>query len=162
MASSVINVIATFILQLQTSKDHQNITNEELDWKYELEKREMVVVSHSLGGKIEKKTHIAYKKERIGPWTWMVPILMATIAVGFGVLANFHPKLEMKREPKGSFTRLIDDVHTNIDKYQRAKSNILEETETECLPWLGDVLEEDDHFDQCFDSSSQDFLQGGR
>ena len=52
--------------------------------------------------KIEKRTQLKYKKERIGPWTWILPILLCLIACGFGTLANFHPKLEMMREPKGN------------------------------------------------------------
>ena len=79
----------------------QNITNEELDWKAELEKRELVTIKTAIGDKIEKRTQIKYKKERIGPWTWILPILFCLIACGFGTMANFYPKMEMRREPKG-------------------------------------------------------------
>ena len=37
-------IVVYFILVIQTDKDHENITNEELDWKYELEKREMITI----------------------------------------------------------------------------------------------------------------------
>ena len=47
----------------------------------------------------------------IGPWTWMVPILLALLACGFGILANFHPKMEMAREPRGKFGEMLDKVN---------------------------------------------------
>ena len=40
----------------------------------------------------------------------MVPILLALLACGFGILANFHPKMEMAREPKGNFGEMLDKV----------------------------------------------------
>ena len=40
----------------------------------------------------------------------MVPILLVLFACGFGILANFHPKMEMRREPRGPFGRLVDKV----------------------------------------------------
>ena len=66
IASAVINSIATFILQWQTSIDHENITNAELDWKYELEKRELQQIATPHGIKLERRTQLKYKKERIG------------------------------------------------------------------------------------------------
>ena len=42
-----------------------------------------------------------YKKERIGPWTWVLPIVICIIACGFGVMANLYPKVR-KREKKSS------------------------------------------------------------
>jgi hypothetical protein len=41
----------------------------------------------------------------------MVPILLALIACGFGILANFHPKMEMAREPRGNFGEMLDKVN---------------------------------------------------
>ena len=40
----------------------------------------------------------------------MVPIMLAMLACGFGVLANLHPKMEMSREPRGKIGKMIDQV----------------------------------------------------
>lgn len=37
-------IIVYLILVIQTDKNHDNITNEELEWKEELEKREIVTI----------------------------------------------------------------------------------------------------------------------
>ena len=65
------NAIATFILQSQTSKNHENITNAELDWKRELEKRELIEILTPHGSKLERQTQLKYKKERIGMNTYL-------------------------------------------------------------------------------------------
>ena len=67
--------IRSFILKWQTWTDHENITNAELDWKLELEKRELITIKTALGDKLEKRTQLKYKKERIGAWTWVLPVL---------------------------------------------------------------------------------------
>ena len=66
LASAFFNVIATFILQWQTSKDHENITNSEKDWQNELQKRELEQILTPHGVKLERRTQLKYKKERIG------------------------------------------------------------------------------------------------
>ena len=66
LAASFFNVIATFILQWQTSKDHENITNSEKDWQNELQKRELEQILTPHGVKLERRTQLKYKKERIG------------------------------------------------------------------------------------------------
>ena len=66
LIAAVIKLISSFILQWQTSKDHENITNAEKDWKIELEKRELLQVLTPHGAKLEKRTQMKYKKERIG------------------------------------------------------------------------------------------------
>ena len=66
LMAAVIKLISSFILQWQTSKDHENITNAEKDWKMELEKRELLQVLTPHGAKLEKRTQMKYKKERIG------------------------------------------------------------------------------------------------
>ena len=38
-----------------------------------------------------------YKKERIGGWTWVLPILLCIIACGFATVANLYPKIDMYR-----------------------------------------------------------------
>ena len=58
-----------------------------------------------------------YKKERIGPWTWILPIVLCTIACGFSVLANLYPKIDMYR----SIYFKIDmyrSIYPNIDMYR--------------------------------------------
>ena len=67
--------IRSFILKWQTWTDHENITNAELDWKDELQKRELITIKTALGDKLEKRTQLKYKKERIGAWTWTLPVL---------------------------------------------------------------------------------------
>ena len=66
LAASFFNLIATFILQWQTSKDHENITNSEKDWQNELKKRELEQILTPHGIKLERRTQLKYKKERIG------------------------------------------------------------------------------------------------
>ena len=64
--AAISNTIATFILQWQTSRNHENITNAELDWKNELEKRELIQIGSGIGATIQRRTQLKYKKERIG------------------------------------------------------------------------------------------------
>ena len=66
LAASFFNLIATFILQWQTSKDHENITNSEKDWQNELKMRELEQILTPHGVKLERRTQLKYKKERIG------------------------------------------------------------------------------------------------
>ena len=66
LAAAFFNVIATFILQWQTSKDHENITNSEKDWQNELKMRELEQILTPHGVKLERRTQLKYKKERIG------------------------------------------------------------------------------------------------
>ncbi len=127
--------IRSFILKWQTWKNHENITNEELDWKYELEKRELITIRTAVGSKIEKRTQLKYKKERIGPWTWVLPILLCSAACGFGFLANVNPKLEFSMEPKGTMGRMIDRVLDRIDFYDVDKHDVKNDTSKECLPY---------------------------
>ncbi len=99
-ASSLSFFISNLVLKIQTFANHENITNEELDWKYELEKRELVRLRTSMGDKLEKRTQIKYKKERIGPWTWVLPIMLCLVSCGLGFLANTEPKFVYQLEPK--------------------------------------------------------------
>ena len=84
----------------QTGDDHANITNEELDWKRELEKRELVSISGNAGTLLQKRTHLLYKREHLGPWNYMVPTLLVIVTIGFGFSANMNPKFEMRLEPR--------------------------------------------------------------
>ena len=51
-------VVSSGILWHQTDRNHENITNEELEWKHELEKREMLTLRTAIGNKYEKRTQI--------------------------------------------------------------------------------------------------------
>ncbi|XP_040574191.1 uncharacterized protein [Lepeophtheirus salmonis] len=135
MGSVVSYFISTIILYYQTKKDHANITNEELDWKREVERRELVVVRTPLGAKYEKRTQLKYKKDRISGWNWILPILLCGIACGFGYLANIHPKLEMHREPKGVFGRILESVLTNFNDYEQNLKRVKGDAYDECLPY---------------------------
>ena len=66
LIAAVIKLISSFILQWQTSKDHENITNSEKDWQNELQKRELEQILTPHGVKLERRTQLKYKKERIG------------------------------------------------------------------------------------------------
>ncbi|CAB4069316.1 unnamed protein product [Lepeophtheirus salmonis] len=135
MGSVVSYFISTIILYYQTKKDHANITNEELDWKKEVERRELVVVRTPLGAKYEKRTQLKYKKDRISGWNWILPILLCGIACGFGYLANIHPKLEMHREPKGVFGRILESVLSNFNDYEQNLKRVKGDAYDECLPY---------------------------
>ena len=66
ITSALANAVATFVLQWQTSKDHEHITNSELDWKEELKRRELEQIFTPHGVKLERRNQLKYKKERIG------------------------------------------------------------------------------------------------
>ena len=61
-ASAILNCVTMLILRIQVDENHANITNEELDWKRELEKRELVSISGPAGSLLQKRTHLKYKK----------------------------------------------------------------------------------------------------
>jgi hypothetical protein len=136
--------IRAFILKWQTWRNHENITNAELDWKFEVEKRELITIRTAIGDKLEKRTQLKYKKERIGAWTWVLPILLCTIACGFGFLANVNPKLEFSLEPKGRMGRLIDNILDKIDFYDADREDVTNDTMNECLTYtsFSDVIGE--------------------
>merc|ERR1712098_185109 len=85
---------------------------------------------------------MGYKKERIGPWTWVLPIFLCLIACGLGVVANLYPKLDMVREPKGTFGRALDKVLNKVSMYEEDMSRVKSYGERECVPFatFNDVL----------------------
>ena len=89
----------------------------------------------ALGNKYEKRTQLKYKKERIGAWTWVLPVLLCMCACGFGFLANVHPKLEFGMEPKGKMGQIIDKIMDKIDFYDSDKADVEDDTANECLPY---------------------------
>ncbi|TRY80092.1 hypothetical protein TCAL_17091 [Tigriopus californicus] len=135
LLSVVSFLISSFILKWQTHTNHENISNAELEWKEELEKREMVTIHTGIGEKYEKRTQIKYKKERLGPWNWMVPIMLCLISFGFGCLGNIYPKLRYEIEPKGKFGRLIDRLNDQMNFYQNDMHDVKNDTSMECLPY---------------------------
>ena len=48
------------------NKDHENLTNAEIEWRDEIKKRELVAIKTSLGNVLYKQTHLKYMKARIG------------------------------------------------------------------------------------------------
>ena len=137
-----LNWIVALVLMISTNNDHENLTNAEIDWKNELEKRELVTIRTALGNVYQKRTHLKYKRSRISPWTWCLPILLTLMACGFGVLANFYPKMEMIREPRGPFGRQLDKLYRKVSLFENDKDDVVKDTELECLPLatIDDVL----------------------
>lgn len=142
IAAALAFFVAYLVLKIRTDRNHDNLTNEELDWKHQLEKRNLVSFNTPFGQKIEKRNQIRYKKERIGPWTWVLPILLCLLACGFAILANLYPKIDMYREPKGALGRTLDKIVTKISFYEDDMRRVREYGEMECLPFqtFGDVL----------------------
>lgn len=142
MASAVCFIAAFWILSSYTHKDHDNLTNEEIIWRNFVEGNKKVTYYNAFGPKIEWKNQIKYKKERIGPWTWVLPIFLCLIACGLGVVANLYPKLDMVREPKGTFGRALDTVLSKVSMYEEDMDKVKSYGEKECVPFatFNDVL----------------------
>ena len=72
----------------------------------------------------------------------MLPIILTMIACVFGVAANFYPKLEMIREPRGPFGRMVDKVYRDVSLFENDMYDVKNDTDTECVPYAGldDVL----------------------
>lgn len=153
MSSSAFALVGTFLnwivaltLLIQTDTNHENLTNAEKEWQDELEKRELVTVKTPFGNIYQKRTHLKYLRSRISPWTWVLPILITLMACGFGIWANFHPKLEIIREPRGPFGRMVNRVHQKVSLFEADMNSVKSDTAEECLPLatLDDVLETSD------------------
>ena len=86
--------------------------------------------------------HILISKIFIAGWTWVLPIILTMIACVFGVAANFYPKLEMIREPRGPFGRMVDKVYRDVSLFENDMYDVKNDTDTECVPYAGldDVL----------------------
>ena len=135
MMSTICFIVSYWILKKKTDKDHENLTNEEKEWRDFVDKKKKVTYYNAFGPKIEFKNQIKYKKERIGGWNWVLPIVLCTIACGFGVVANLYPKIDMYREPKGAFGRTLDKIMSKIDIYEDDKKRVKEYGERDCLPF---------------------------
>jgi len=144
ICSALSFMIAYWILRAKTDRDHENLTNEEKEWNAFVESKKKCTYYNAFGPKIEWKNQIKYKKERIGGWNWVLPIVLVAIACGFGVVANLYPKIDMFREPKGAFGRTLDKILTKISIYEDDMRNVREYGEKDCLPFatFQDVLSE--------------------
>jgi len=118
MVSALSFIVTYWILSVYTHKDHDNITNEEIAWKKFVESKKKVTYYNAFGPKIEWKNQIKYKKERIGPWTWVLPIFLCVLGCGLSVMANLYPKLNMVREPKGRLGQAMDSVLAKVTMYE--------------------------------------------
>jgi hypothetical protein len=144
MAAALSFMIAYLTLKIKTDKDHENLTNEEKEWRNFVDSKKKCTYYNAFGPKIEWKNQIKYKKERIGPWNWVLPITLCLIACGFGVVANLYPKIDMYREPKGAFGRVLDRIFSKVSLYEDDMRRMKEYGEQECLPFstFNDVLKE--------------------
>ena len=144
MASSVSFYITYYILGSYTHKDHENLTNEEKEWAEFVDSKKKCTYYNAFGPKIEWKNQIKYKKERIGGWNWVLPIVLCLIACGLAVVANLYPKIDMYREPKGAFGRTLDKILTKLSVYEDDMRRVREYGEKDCLPFatFQDVLRE--------------------
>jgi hypothetical protein len=142
IASVLSFIISYWILKVKTHIDHENLTSEENEWKEHLESKKKVSYQNAFGDKVEWKNQIKYKKERIGPWTWSLPIMLCLVGCGLGIAANHHPKLDVIWEPKGRFGRAIESVMTKVSLYEKEMTIIKTNTEEDCVPFatFQDVL----------------------
>ena len=142
MLSCVFFVIAYWILVSKTEKDHENLTNEEKDWANFVDSKKKVTYQNAFGPKVEFKNQIKYKREVIGGWNWVLPIVLCLLACGLAVLANLYPRLEMHREPKGTIGRQVDKILTDVSMFEDDEKRVKDSGERECLPFakLSDVI----------------------
>ena len=142
ISSSVCYMVSYAILSWFTSVDHENLTNEELEWKMMLKKKKKVTYKTSLGDKVEWANQVKYKKERINGWTWFLPILLCTGACAVAVAGIFHPKLAVVVEPKGSIGRAINSLLEKVSLYEKEMAMIETDAEMDCFNFatLQDVL----------------------
>merc|ERR550525_679480 len=132
------------ILKFKTEKDHDNLTNEEKEWNNFVDSKKKCTYYNAFGPKIEWKNQIKYKKERISGSNWLLPIMFCMLACGLGSVANYYPKIDMYREPKGAFGRTLDKILTQVAVYEDDMRRVREYGESECLPFatFQDVLAE--------------------
>ena len=134
-ASSVFFIIMYLTLKWKTNNNHDNLTNEELKWKKMLEENNKIEYINPYGPKIEFKNQMKYKRERIGPATWLLPIMLCILACGFALLANVYPRLNIRKEPKDSFMKHVEKIQSKI-KYFENKMDYMNVTASkECFPF---------------------------
>jgi hypothetical protein len=106
-----------------------------------------LMYTYVVGKKSQNLVNVVYERSLISKifitgWTWVLPIILTMIACGFGVVANFYPKLEMIREPRGPFGRMVDKVYRDVSLFENDMYDVKNDTDTECVPYAGldDVL----------------------
>ena len=143
MAACVSYIISFSILAWKTSIDHENLTNEEIEWTEMLKQKKKVTYKTALGQKVEWANQIKYKKERIGGWTWVLPILLCFIGCGLAYAGASNPKVAIATEPKGAFGRAIESVLTKVGLYEKEMKITKQNSDMDCVPFasLHDVFE---------------------
>ena len=66
LIGTCLNWVVALALMITYNKDHENLTNAEIEWRDEIKKRELVAIKTSLGNVLYKQTHLKYMKARIG------------------------------------------------------------------------------------------------
>ena len=146
LAGTFLNWIVAFHFWLVYSKDHENLTNAEIEWKEELEKRKLVPLPTSTGNVIQTKPHITYIKHQLSPWKWIIPIIFTLLGCGFAIMANFKPKFEMGCQPRGHVGKRIEQIFRKISYFEDNLDRVEIDSEKECLPipTLRDIFREND------------------
>ena len=165
LAASVFSICAAVsfilcygILGIKTAENHHILTKEEEEWKAYLEKKKLVRIHNANGEKIERKNQIKYKKERIGGWTWMLPIVFCLLSCGLGVLANLYPKIDIYTEPKGNLGRYLDDIYRETAIYEDHIDNVKDDAKNDCTPEI-DFFNLKDFKDLDFFNKTEEFLR---
>jgi hypothetical protein len=70
------------------------------------------------------------------------------LACGFAVLANLYPKIDMYREPKGTFNKNLERINAAINKFDDDMDYINSTASEECFPFatLDDVFKSNPSF----------------
>ena len=170
LLGSFLNWIVALIWTVTTHINHINLTKAEEEWKNELDRRELVTVDTPQGKIILGKKQLKYRKSRLSPWTWILPIFVTLFACGFGILANFYPKFEMTKEPKAALIKYIDKIFEEIFLFEMQIDNVKNDANMECFPLatLGDVFTLNPNFNhfnllmapiENFKNITQDFMK---
>ena len=148
LIATFLNWIVALVLMIRTDKDHENLTNAEKDWQYELQLRELVTIPTAFGNIYQRRTHLKYTRSRISPWNWVLPILLSLIACGFGIAANSYPKMEMTLEPRGPLGRFVNNIYGDITLFEKDIDSIKTDTRKSCfkIATLKDVIKYDNTF----------------
>ena len=123
-------------------------------WQEILKERELTTIKTGLGNIYRRQTHVKYMQARIGGWAWMLPIILTTVACGFGIAANLYTKLEMTREPRGKYGVMLDKIFQDVSLFENDMYDVKNDTDKECVPFAGldDVLNtEGNHLSKDFD-----------
>ena len=148
IASSVSFIIMYSALKWKTNNNHQNLTNKELMWKKMLEENNTIEYINPYGPKIEFKNQMKYKRERIGPATWLLPIILCILACGFALLANVYPRFNINKEPRDTFRKHFGKITTKIKHFDNKMDYMNITASKECFPFptLYDLIRSNPNF----------------